>query len=704
MTENVKVLVEQAKELRNQLKLDEALSVAKQATEDYPYDANSWWQLSLTLIKLKHYAEAKDTLHKLINLEPHFSHAWFSLGEVYEELGKQEDAIWAYEQGLEENPDDKWALNNISYLYQNRNQIDSDVDDDEVHVLTRLDSIAPLATGQLNRLGLLHYQKNEFYQAIKYWERGVNLNTGPYFLNNLALAYSKPDIGRTADAVDLYRLASVLYPDYEKAKTNLNILLQNLNTAPTDKHYQSDNLITPEQWYSFYINPFELLNAPNDKDLKYFNDKIVQKLKKNMLQEIELEDGQLPWLNGLEIDKSKALSICEDLFDDTKKEYHWIIFRDKPLLTFLTRGTVSHFRIDPLKSQFETLNKVYNDTGFIDWLSTPFSKQYDHLLSLAFSKNRFDLVMIMLQGRRYVSNTFADRCFISSYKAADKLLLPLRNLQDKSVESLVSVEEIRSVIRDGNILIIDELPIYFRDLQNEIIEIIINIGVSCYNKHNKTEESKRVFDFALKFNKLTPVNKHRLEENLETIKDYISEERKKEVFLTIGKKSYSVTKDFVTGGDKTLSIDTISGIRWGVTVKDRNVHDCLVSLESESGDNIDMRWLAQNSEGKKLYESVIDAILSYVLSSVYKKFTDRLQRGERLRIGSCTVTSAGVSFEKKGWFMTKQCSLPWSQVGVEMSNGELIVYDKYKEKDNSIMGFRESINAPLLMMLVKDNQ
>jgi hypothetical protein len=69
--------------------------------------------------------------------------------------------------------------------------------------------------------------------------------------------------------------------------------------------------------------------------LDEFDAKTLQRLKKSLLQEVELEDGAVSWLSGVSIDKSRAIGVCEELNDEDKRAFHWYVFQNKPLLAFL---------------------------------------------------------------------------------------------------------------------------------------------------------------------------------------------------------------------------------------------------------------------------------------------------------------------------------------------------------------------------------
>jgi Tfp pilus assembly protein PilF len=77
-------------------------------------------------------------------------------------------------------------------------------------------------------LGVVHYQRKELGAALPLLETSVKASAHePEFHNNLGLAYAAAD--READALDAYRTALSLQPDYAAAWNNLGLALQSTN-------------------------------------------------------------------------------------------------------------------------------------------------------------------------------------------------------------------------------------------------------------------------------------------------------------------------------------------------------------------------------------------------------------------------------------------------------------------------------------------
>jgi hypothetical protein len=58
--------------------------------------------------------------------------------------------------------------------------------------------------------------------------------------------------------------------------------------------------------------------------------KDIQKAKKLLLQEIDLEDGKVEWVAGLTIDRSRAIKVVDELTDTLVRYKHHLVYQSKP--------------------------------------------------------------------------------------------------------------------------------------------------------------------------------------------------------------------------------------------------------------------------------------------------------------------------------------------------------------------------------------
>jgi hypothetical protein len=344
---------------------------------------------------------------------------------------------------------------------------------------------------------------------------------------NIGLAYNQPSISQHADAIDMWRLTLRYHPDYEPPAQRVVELLPDLIIRAKKIKEITDTVLLEDQWFQFYINPFQLINATEDLDFDDFEPKTIQKLKKKLLQEIDLEDGVIPWIQGVILDKSKAIGLCDELNDDNLRWWHWNVFSYKPLLNFLHNGSFEHFLVYKDESPLDLIELLEEDDDFRDWISAPFAKQFDLVLSStleALSKSSIDkelhILKCLLGGRRWVSSSHEDRCFESSRRIIDKLLTPLRDVTISSENNAHSLTELSNIIENKGIAnILNILPVYFNDYRNEAVSLLREIAINCFNLNYDHKLSKSILELTKLFNYKSVVLNERLKEDFQKIEE-----------------------------------------------------------------------------------------------------------------------------------------------------------------------------------------
>lgn len=699
-------LVEKSKEQRKRRRYEEALVSSIAAAESDHDNAEAWWQVALNRLSLGDARNALPALERTVELAPHFSPGWARYGTVLLEAGNVDSAKKSFETALEKDSEQEEALKALAGIYYRQNKNKDRADEKELSVLTRLESVVGLSSYQLNRIGILHYQNKSFFEAIKYWERDVPLSGDPASLFNLGLAYNDPEVSQDADAIDMWRLTAKRYPEFSRSNEYIAKVLPRLLALAKNATKQVSTLLIKDEWYSFYLSPFELLNSPNDLEFYDIEPKTIQRLKKVLLQEIELEDGLISWMSGVHVDKSKAIGLCEELSDDTKREFHWYVYQNKSLLDFLSRGNHTHFLVGEAESPLETLELLEDqDNGFREWLSDPFAKQFDLVLSKSIDQKNLPVLECLLDGRRWVAPPYADRCFENTRRQVSRLLEPMRSAHARANDVMPTVESITSVLEQGLLVdILNLLPAYFRDLQNEVPALIHDMARSCCLRYSNADLSKDVLQIAQRFIYKSAELNHRLEDDFKQIEELIREERRHEVRLTKGNEKWEITKEGVFHGSRYFHVSTVASVRWGMIVTRESYvesYDFLLGVTNIDGVEIQFAWKtsAQLEKNQENFGNLVNAALNYLLPPVVEKINNRLKGGHTVQIGPCSVSERGVQFETKGWIFSDKHFIPWQQVKLDVENGELVVSDSTSRKARVQMSLRSIGNAPVLHFL-----
>lgn len=702
---SVDELIEKAKEQRGRKRYEEALLSAIAAAEQDTENSEAWWQVALCRSALGDNKRTIIALRKTVELNQGASNAWARLGDLLLKEEETEEAKDAFEWALIYDSEQIMALKGMSSIYCEEN--DEDQDEDEISVLERIERLSGLSKFQINRFGVLHYRKNRIHEAIRCWKMEVWSANHPSQRFNLGLAYNKDTISQDADAIDMWRLTLRDWPDYEPPKSSISNVLPRLLELSLKARQQGESVLPQDQWFDHYMNPFQLLNPSEHADIDELDPKAIQKLKKTLMQEIELEDGKVSWIPGVVIDKSRAIGLCDELNDGEKKDWHWQVFSNKPLLGFLTKGAHEHFLVNVNASELDTLDRIEWDDDFLQWLGRIFALQFDRVLTKAIDQGNAVLVECLLDGRRWVPESMVDQCFINAQRAAERLLKPLFELEDKADKVKPAVADLEAAFRCRNMLeIMNLLPVFFEKQQNDAVHSVRGLAVKAFNDHNDIDLSRQIIECAKRFKFRSAGANKTIDEDVKTIEDLIRQERKHEAKLAKGGEDWEITKEGVRQGSRRIAAADITAARWGALIAREGgskVWDFVIGFKADDGRSLVFQWKAKESDLEKhsgYFENLIGAALNYVFPSLMERFEARLASGASIHIGPCKIDRQGVRYEVKGWIFSSEHFVPWRRVRHSVDNGDLIVFDASDTKKRVSFSVRDTDNAHLLRIMV----
>ncbi len=702
----VEELLSKSKEQRGRKRYEEALVSALAAVEQDENDSEAWWQVALSRESIGDIRNSIAALRRTVELSPDASNAWARLGDLLIKTGQTEEAKDAFQMALEYYDEQTTALEGMSSILAEED--DQEQDDLEISVLERIERLSSLSSLQINRFGILNYRNGHIHEAIRCWKMEVWGSNHPSQRYNLGLGYNSPSISQDADAIDMWRLTLREWPDYEPPQKNLARVLPRLLALAERARRQGVTLLPKEQWFDHYINPFEVLNPPRQVDIDDLDAKTIQKLKRTLLHEIDLEAGFVSWMPHLVIDKSRAIQLCDELTDPEKKEWHWQVYSNKPLLHFLTTGAHEHFLVDSETSKLDTIERIEWDEDFLDWLGKFFAPQFDRVLAKAIGSGIPVIVECLLDGRRWVSAAMEADCFQNTQRAVETLVKPLSELLAGADETKPTVQSLDAVLTRGRFLeIMNLMPVFFETFQNDAVHAIRGLAVKAYNLHDDIDLSRDIIARAKRFKFRSAAANNTIEEDIKTIEALVKSERKHEAKLTSGSSRWEITKKGVQMGERFIAVEDVRSLRWGAMVANENnraTWDFLIAFDAGDGRQITFQWKALHKdldEQKRFFEDLINAALNYILPSTLAKIEDRVAGGGSVTIGPCRLTEKGLQYEVKGWIFSDQHFTPWTRVRTSVENGQLSIFDAGDQRKRVSFSLRDTGNAHVLMILVK---
>jgi hypothetical protein len=446
-------------------------------------------------------------------------------------------------------------------------------------------------------------------------------------------------------------------------------------------------------------------------DIDHYTPSLIQRLKKSLVRELELEDGRINSLGGHVLDKSSALELSDDLLDSSKRKFHWIIFQDRRLCDFLHKGDITLFTYDESYSPARTLDAL-DDSVFLKWISTPFYKQYDLVLSRALDSGDLVKMRALLSGPRYVAEQDDDLCFSGARRIIDRRMERLRAVEAYAGVNLPSLNDLSKMLmhpqdRVALAPLLNLLPVaHFRSFQDEAVRLIRSIAVECNNRHSDPDLAKGILQLAKSLASVSADIKHQIEMDEQQVNEIAAKEREHEFRRTQGGAplvslvsrwvgtspgSIEITREGVRKDVAFIAAKDLKAIRWGITITQGCLYDFFLSVQSGQGAEIQISWCSVKDLEKESFSKMIDASLSYALPSIINKINANLDNNKSVIIGNCELNRSHLVI--LSWFGTKRNEVPWSRVHSEVARGDVIISDRANSKIRVTMPMRTTYNA-----------
>ncbi len=700
--------VAEIKHLLSEKRFDEAFELSTALTTEAPGNAEGWWRLTVAATALKRWEVARNAVKETINLVPTWPIAWAQFGCILEALKQDDQARKAHEKAISIDPD--YGYGHLSLV----NICDREKDYDGVIFHGQnLERIGEHTPSILDKIGIASWHKKNFSTSLHYFTKSAALEKLVFRYCNLGLVYQRPELSQDLDASDAYRRALLLEPDHEQALQASLRLSEKLSPLAHAAAQSGTQIVDKTEFYRFYINPFVLLGCDVNSDIEKYPTKEIQKLKKALVQEIDLEAGQIESLGGYAIDKSRALGLCDELIDDTTKKFHWIVFQDKRLCDFLHTGDIALFTYDENYFPIATLNAL-DEPAFLSWLGAVFARQYELVLSRALDQGNLARIGVLLNGRRYIAQQDEDLCFAGASRFIDRRMEPIRNAAKDASAKKPSMPALSKMLIDSNnplalAPLLNVLPLArFRSFQDEAVRLVRSIAVDCHNEHSDPDLAKEVLQLADAFRSVSVDIKQQLATDQHQVNEIITKDREHEVRITqegaplislvsrwVGTSpgSIEITRAGVRKGAALIAIKDLKAIRWGITITNGVLYSFFLSVQSDQGTEIQISWspLIEVEKNKAYFSNMVDASVRYALPTILEKINADLDNDKRVVIGNCELGRSHLVI--LSWFGTRRHEVPWSRVHAEMAGGDVIISDHTNSKVRTAMPMSTTYNA-----------
>jgi tetratricopeptide (TPR) repeat protein len=291
----------------------EAMPLLKSAAEALPNDEALWSELVIAARESGQHEQAVEFAKLGIRHHPRSDWLWRTLGSEFVEVDKLDEAEKALNTSRTLNSAAPWLWRYFIKLHQrHKNYVK------EIEAWQNLRDLDTLSATDLNCLGIAYHNHGNYAKAVQFYHQSAAKSDSAAAFFNMGLVFNHPEVSQDADAADAYRRAIILNPENEKAKERLEATKQKLLPLAKRARSETGSLIRPEEFFQFYVNPFELFPIEFNGGLSKLDPKAIHRARKRLLGEIELNDGKVEWLENQEIDRARALALEDELHDEKK--------------------------------------------------------------------------------------------------------------------------------------------------------------------------------------------------------------------------------------------------------------------------------------------------------------------------------------------------------------------------------------------------
>ena len=197
----------QGVKLKQQGKIEEAISCYRQAIELHPNYYQYYYQLANILREQGQLVQAKLYYRQAIELNPDDSWCYYSLGEILAQQNEWEAAVDCYRKAIALNPDFSWSHYNLGRILQQHNRLD-----DAINCYRRAIELDSEYSWSHHFLAEILTQKGKFEEAVFYYQQAIKLNPN-FYRSHFNLGRNYQILGRDKAAIDCYFKAIELNPD-----------------------------------------------------------------------------------------------------------------------------------------------------------------------------------------------------------------------------------------------------------------------------------------------------------------------------------------------------------------------------------------------------------------------------------------------------------------------------------------------------------
>ena len=292
-----------------------AIKAFKKACQLNANFAPSRYNLGLSLVKVNKIDQGLSCYKQAVAINPNYVQAHLGMARLYKQVRYYNDAIKSYKKAIEIDPKNIPARMDLGVIYNERGDFDEAID-------VYNDALQYLSEGEMQtiikyNLSIALFHKGDYDKALavakeSYDEKDYlkDASSKSNVVYNYGLIYET--IGKTDEAIDLYKEAISIYKSHIKAKVNLSVIYMKQENPDMEEIFRLLNEAYVVAPFNYEVNNnmgnAYVLNGDYNTAIVYFetaldanpNDQVVkQNLANAYLKAEDYENAEVIYLEIL---------------------------------------------------------------------------------------------------------------------------------------------------------------------------------------------------------------------------------------------------------------------------------------------------------------------------------------------------------------------------------------------------------------------
>jgi hypothetical protein len=235
-----------------------------------------------------------------------------------------------------------------------------------------------------------------------------------------------------------------------------------------------------------YTSPFEILDVPG-AELQQMDRKLLLLKKKQLLAELELQNGHSIIIKNREFTKNDILSLFEQIEHGGAVEYHAAVAADPVLLQFLQSGSIKAGK------KFNG-NPLYQDTLFIEFISPFYKTAFNQFVLKAVAASNYDTTGAVFSNPLLLNGADYDECMGKLHGYLQEKLHNFTLLKNSfTTNRYTDLSSLHSYYIYDWILTLNSLPDDFSGYREDYAVELYNFVVDLWNGKKRDEATAMLY-------------------------------------------------------------------------------------------------------------------------------------------------------------------------------------------------------------------